>query len=95
MLEIEKEKQNKKTSFKRGALSKVVIVFFVLCIMFTAVGFADRHSLIQAFVCLTQTILFAVSWMTGMQYIQCRRESLPGVLALIGFLLIIPWLALM
>lgn len=88
-----KEKKDKEEfeavdKFKKGKLSKVLLVFAVLCGLITFTHNFNLTSIIS----FAQAILFLGSWFLGMQIIKQPNKNLYIILAVIGFGLIIPFL---
>jgi len=83
----ELEELNAASNFKKSILSKILLIFAAICllIVFTkSFNFASIIALIQA-------ILFIGSWLFGMEIIKQKNKKIYLILALIGFLLIIPF----
>ena len=77
-------------NFKKGKLSKVLLVFAAICGIVT---FSHGFSL-AGVIAFTQTALFIFSWLLGMQIIKHKNKKLYLILALIGFMLIIPFFSI-
>lgn len=75
--------------FRKGKLSKVLIIFSVICLFTGVLGIQNGH-IMAALVSFAQTALFIVSWLMGMQIIKVKMHRLHNALALVGFLLFIP-----
>ena len=86
----ELEELNALDNFKKGKLSKTLLIFAALCgiIAFT------RGLSLAGIIAFIQTGLFIGSWLLGMEIIKSKNKKLYLVLALIGFALIIPFIAL-
>ena len=74
--------------FRKGKLSKILIIFSVICLLFGVVGIQNGE-IPAACVAFGQTALFIVSWLMGMQIIKVKTHRLHNALALVGFLMII------
>lgn len=74
-------------TFKKSKLSKVVFVLFVICLWVAWDGFSNNNY-IPGIIAGTQTALFALSWLTGMQFIRKKRPNIHILFAVIGFALI-------
>lgn len=90
--QLHKEKSEALSAFKRGKLSKALIGCAIFSALNAAVGFSDGKPL-PALILSAQTIIFAVSWLMGMQIVKEPRENLHTALAIGGFLLYIAFLA--
>ena len=77
-------------NFKKGKLSKVLLIFAAICgiIAFT------RGLILAGVIAFIQAVLFISSWLLGMEIIKYSNKKLYIILALIGFALIIPFFAL-
>lgn len=80
--------------FRKGKLSKVLIIFSVICLLTGVLGIQNGH-IMAALVSFAQTALFIVSWLMGMQIIKVKIHRLHSALALVGFLMIIPFFVTM
>lgn len=80
--------------FRKGKLSKVLIIFSVICLLTGVLGIQNDH-IMAALVSFAQTALFIVSWLMGMQIIKVKIHRLHSALALVGFLMIIPFFVTM
>ena len=91
--EQEKKKELKEEieKFKKGKFSKLLIISTIICGLFTTVEFNDGFSTIS-FIPLIQTILFILSWLIGMQIIKTEKKKIYYLFAILGFVLIIPYL---
>ena len=86
----ELEELNAVDNFKKGKFSKVLLVFAAICGLLTFTREFDFASIIA----LIQTALFIAAWLFGMEIIKQPNKKLYIILALIGFGLIIPFMAL-
>ncbi len=88
--EYESEEKN---AFKNGKLSKVVIVSFAISLFFSLVAFdyTGGGYILQRFSAVSMTLLFAASWLTGMNYVKTKIPNIHVILAMIGFLMLIPF----
>lgn len=90
--QLHKEKSESLSAFKKGKLSKALIGCAIFSALMAAVGFSDGKPL-PALVLSAQTLIFAVSWLMGMQIIAEPRKDLHMALAVGGFLLYVAFLA--
>lgn len=90
--QLHKEQAESLSAFKQGKLSKALIGCAVFSALMAAVGFSDGKPL-PAFVLSAQTLIFAASWLMGMQVITEPRKGLHVALAVGGFLLYVVFLA--
>lgn len=84
--QIEKEKERK--AYINGAFSKFTIAFIFACLIAVFVSFSDKY-ILSGIIAITQTVLFAVSWLIGMQLLKHNKKSLYRALAVLGLILII------
>lgn len=97
-LEHQKEMANKweakedKLAFKKGILSKVLIIFAILCGLLCAAAFNDGD-ILAGIVALVQVALFVAAWAMGMQIIKEPVKGIRILLTVVGFLLIIVFMA--
>lgn len=87
---IEKERERK--AYINGAFSKFTIAFIFACLIAVFVSFSDKY-ILSGIIAITQTVLFAVSWLIGMQLLKHNKKSLYRALAVLGLILIIPFFA--
>ena len=82
----EKDEEEAKKKFKKGAFSKVLLVFFALAVIFLFIGtgfFAKLLIIIQA-------ALFMTSWLMGMRIVKSPFKGLYIILAIVAFIMILP-----
>ena len=95
--EAEKEKrqadENSVEKFKKSKFSKVLIIFAVVSALFCAVAFNDGKVL-AGIIGIVQTALFVVSYLMGIQVIKEKKRNLRTLVAIIAFVLLIPFLSL-
>ena len=68
---IEKEKERK--AYINGAFSKFTIAFIFACLIAVFVSFSDKY-ILSGIIAITQTVLFAVSWLIGMQLLKLPEK---------------------
>lgn len=78
--------------FKKGKLSKFVIVFTIICLLFVFTAFKDGK-ILSGIIGIIQIACFSVGWLSGMQIIKEKFKGMHTVLIIIGFALIIPFIA--
>lgn len=86
------EKTLEQTSYRKSILSKVTIIFTFVCLLVMINSFKSHH-IIPGLIALIQIGLFAISWLMGMQIIKENRKRIYEALAILGFILIIPFFA--
>ena len=95
--EAEKEKrqadENSVEKFKKSKFSKVLIIFAVVSALFCAVAFNDGKVL-AGIIGIVQTALFVVAYLMGIQVIKEKKRNLRTLVAIIAFVLLIPFLSL-
>ncbi len=91
---IKHEKEmNKHVAFKRSKLSKLIIVFMIITLLFAAVGLSSGGDrLLGGIIALTQTVFFMLAWLMGKGAIKTQTENLYAIFSTIAFLLFIPFL---
>ena len=89
--EMEEHEDIKESSrqFKKSKLRKWVILFAILCAIITCSRMSDKN-FVGALIPGIQTILFVASWVLGSG--TSKKHWLHRVLAICGFLLIIPFI---
>lgn len=78
--------------FRKGIFSKVLIVLDVISLFFTLSAFMMGW-LFSGIIGTVITALFLVSWLLGMQIIKEKKRGIHILVAVIAFLLIIPFFA--
>lgn len=84
------EEQNSVEKFKKSKLSKFLMIFAVICGLLT---FKNGFCL-KSVISVAQFVLFLTSWFMGMGIIKQPRKKMHIILAVIAFLLIIPYMSL-
>ena len=79
--------------FKKGKLSKLSVIFFIICLLLTFYCFSTNQILL-GIITLTQTVLFALTWLFGMRFIKGSSGNKHTLTAAIAFVLIIPYVYL-
>lgn len=89
--EARREEKEEQKNYRKSKLGIVTLVFtFIsLFLMFAAFG---SHHILSGIVALIQTGLFAVSWLMGMHIVKDKKRFLHVALAMLGFLLIVPYM---
>lgn len=91
-IEERNERKKAQQEYKRRKLSKVTIALTFICLFVAFTSFSSGHFL-SGIIAAVQTVLFAVSWLMGMQIIKEKHSNLHVGIAVLGFLLIIPFFA--
>ena len=73
-------------TFKKSKLSKIVFVLFIICLLVVWNAFAKKNY-IPGIIAGVQTVLFELSWLTGMQFVRKKRPNIHILFAVIGFVL--------
>lgn len=84
----EKEEQK---NYRKSKLSIVTLVFTFISLFMVFSAFEEHH-IVSGIIALIQTGLFAVSWLMGMRILQDKKRFLHVALAMLGILLLIPYL---
>ena len=85
-----KTQQETLKSFKESKFSKVLVIFAVISLLMCIVGFNDNR-IFAGIIALIEASLFIVSWLIGMQVIKEKKYNFHVLLAVIAFLLLIPY----
>ena len=85
----EKEEKEEILNFKKGKFSKIILIFAILCLVITFV----RQFNISSIISIVQAALFLAAWLFGMNIIKEPVKNLHTILAVIGFILIVPFFA--
>ena len=92
--EIEKEEnavsKEAKEKYSKGKLAKWSIVFVFICLIAAVSSFKGGHAL-AGIIAIVQMALFASSWLMGMQILPEKKKSMHTAAAILGFVLIIPF----
>lgn len=78
------EKELKK--FKKSKLSKIVLVLFFISLLVAWNSFSNKN-FILGIIAGAQTALFALSWLTGMQFVRKKRPNIHILFAVGGIIL--------
>ncbi|MBR2138331.1 MAG: hypothetical protein IJ966_03420 [Bacilli bacterium] len=81
-----KEELNSVDNFKKGKFSKVLLVFFAIAVLFFFIG----DGFLVKFLTLVQAGTFICAWLMGMKILKEPFKGLKVILAILGFVLIIP-----
>lgn len=88
--ERRKESNEERESYKNSKFSKVTIAFTVICLLAMFTAFGSKH-ILAGLIALLQTGLFLSSWLMGMQIIIEKKKALHMAIAVLAFILIIPF----
>lgn len=89
--EARKEKTKEQEFYKKSKLSKTTIIFTFICLLMMLNSFKSHHFL-SGLIALVQIGLFATSWLMGMQILKEKRKQIHEALAILGFMLIVPFI---
>ncbi len=93
--ERKREEKEKAEAFKRGLLSKITLGLSVFCaLMFVGVDGGLEYMPVKI-ITLAQAILFAASWLIGMNIVKFKGYDNHALLAALGFALFVPFFKLM
>lgn len=81
-----KDELNSVENFKKGKFSKVLLVFFAIAVLFFFAG----DGFLVKFLTLVQAGAFICAWLMGMKILKEPFKGLKIILAILGFVLIIP-----
>lgn len=91
----EQEQKNKEkeqaeaNKFKKRFSSKLLIVGFALCALFSPLFFVDSY-VVSGVLAVLQALCFAVAWLMGMRIIKDKTHHLHTIFVIIAIILIIP-----
>lgn len=88
----ELDELNEAEKFKKGKLSKAVIIFTIICLLFVFTAFNDGK-ILSGFIGIIQIACFSVGWLMGMKIIKEKFKGLHIILIIIGFALVIPFVS--
>lgn len=88
--ELRKSKKEEAKAFKKSKFSKVIIVFDVICAIAMMSSFSNGK-ILAGFIALLQIGVFTSAWLSGAGIIKEKFNGMHTVLAIIGFVLIIPY----
>lgn len=77
-------------AFKKGKLSKILVIFAIISFLVAFVSLSGGFS-IAGVIALAQGIIYTAAWLIGMQVFKVKFRKLYVLLAIIGFVLIIPF----
>ena len=83
------EKALQVEKFKKGFFSKVLIVLFIIAVIAAIVLFS-KTKILAGIVSVVQAGIFGTAWAMGMQIIKEKKRYIHIIVAVVGFLLIIP-----
>lgn len=86
----QKEQKEERTEYKNGRLAKITIIFAVICLICMFSSFSSKH-ILAGLIAMIQTGLFIVSFLMGMQIVASKHQRMYLAVALLAFLLIIPY----
>ena len=86
-----KEVYPQQPSFRKSKFAKLCVVCTIVCLIAMLTSFKGGHML-RGIVALLQTVLFASSWLMGMQILKEKKKFLHTLLAVIGLVLIVPFI---
>jgi len=86
------EKKEYQKAYRKSKFSKVTMVFLFISFVMALTSFSS-HYVMSGIIALIQTGLFAVSWLMGMQIIREKKKFVYMALAVLGFLLFVPFTA--
>ncbi len=89
--EKRQEEQDRLQKFKKGKFSKFIILLFIICLLTTFIVFRNGYFL-SGLIALVQCALFAFAWLKGMQIIKEKKTVIHLVFAIVGLILIIPFI---
>lgn len=82
----------RREEFLASSWKNIVIILFVICTIIAFTGFIKGKSPVIGIITSVQAVLFGVSWLKGMQILKEKRPHGHKVYAIIGLLLIIPFM---
>lgn len=101
-LQYEVEKENLKrekeeiTAFRTGRFGKAIFICAIVCSLICAINIdmqlSYHHYLGETIIGFIQSVLFITSWLMGMHIIKVKNTNLYSILAIIAFVLFVPFL---
>lgn len=88
--EARNEKKEEQKAYRKSKFSKVTVIFVFICLIAMISSFSAGH-ILSGIIALIQTGLFAVSWLMGMQIIKEKKKFIYMALAILAFVLIVPF----
>ena len=85
-----KEVYPQQPSFKKSKFAKLCIVGTILCLIVMLTSFKGGHML-RGIIALLQVVLFASSWLMGMEILKEKKKFLHTLFAVIALVLIVPF----
>ncbi|MGM9625798.1 MAG: DUF6591 domain-containing protein [Eubacteriales bacterium] len=79
-------------SFKKGKIGKALFIFAIISLITSFASFGGG-SPFAGFIALVQAVLYGTAWLMGAHVIKTKRKGMHILLAVIGIILIIPFLA--
>lgn len=83
------EEQKEIEKFKKGKLSKFLIIGLAASLLFAFIFFFNSY-MVAGVISIVQALCFALAWMMGMHILKDRSRHLHTILSIIGVLLFIP-----
>ena len=91
--EKNREKKEDRRQYRKSKLAKISVLFLFICLGTTIYSFKELH-IFRGLIAMIQTGLFGASWLMGMQIVEEKRKNIYVAFAILGFLLIIPFMML-
>ena len=89
-----KNEEESVRKFKKGALSKLLVVFIIIDSLFTVLAFANG-SIASGLVGLLGIVLYILSFLFGLRIIKTKAKNLHIITTIVALILAFPFLALM
>ena len=86
---LSKEEQKDIEKFKKGKLSKFLIIGLAVSLLFAFIFFFHSY-IVAGLIAVAQAVCFSLAWMMGMHIIKDRSRHLHTIFAIVGVLLFIP-----
>ncbi len=86
---LSKEEQKYIAEFKKGKLSKFLVVGLAVSLLFAFMFFFNMY-IVAGVIAVVQAVCFVLAWMMGMRIIKDRSRHLHTILTIVGVLLFIP-----
>lgn len=86
------QEEKKANNFKKSKFGKILIVFAIICLLACLLAFSGRNKqILSGLIALIQCALFTTAWLMGMRIIKEKKNGIHLLIAIVGFLLIIPY----
>lgn len=86
---LDERRQEHRTRFRKGALSKVLVVFFIISLIIACAMFASLHVVAGIFAAV-MALCFVTAWMFGMQFFSEKTNAAHTLFTILGVAMLVP-----